>query len=112
MKDLLGDEQPDPPAMDAPLPWRVYALDDCDWWVARSLDEALQDYQTQTGIRPDGPEVEDAYELTDAELDSLKFTDCDEHERPTGDARTFREELARRVAEGLSAPEHFASTEY
>jgi hypothetical protein len=108
--DLLGDTSPATPAMDAPLPWRVYRMDDCDWWVARTLEEAKASYQHQTGV--DDECIEDARELSDAELDSLYFVDTDDRDRPVkGTRRTFRVELDQRAA-WLSKPELFASTEY
>jgi hypothetical protein len=110
-KDLLGDPIPETPPMSAPIPWRVFQMNDCDWWIARSLDEALADYKLQTGYGPGDEEVEDARELTEEQLDSLTFHDSDEDDCPNGITRTFREELARRVAEGLDSPEMFASTE-
>lgn len=110
-KDLLGDPLPPTPSMTAPLPWRVYRMDEYDWWVARSLDEAKASYKHRTGV--DDECIEDARELTDDELDTLHFIDTDADERPIKKSqRTFREELAQRVAAGLSKPEMFASTEY
>lgn len=107
--DLLGDPLPATPAMNAPLPWRVFWLTDCEWWVARTLAEAIEDYTRVTGA----PVEEDAHELTDDEMDRLYFIDQDEHERPIKSSRRpFRVELAQRVAAGLSKPELFARTEY
>jgi hypothetical protein len=111
MKDLFGTEHPDPPPMTAPLPWRVYCMDDYEWWVAKSLDEAKVAYAKDRMSDAEAAEyIEDAHELSDEAMDSLKFTDTDEHDEPTV-TRTFREELARRIEHGLSAPELFACTE-
>lgn len=97
--------------MTAPLPWRVYRMDDCDWWVARTLEEAKASYKHETGI--DDEHMEDACELTDDEMQRLHFVDTDEADRPVKESRhTFAVELARRVSAGLSKPELFASTEY
>ena len=94
-----------------PLPWRIFRMDDCDWWVARTLQEAKASYQHETGV--DDESIEDASELTDEELDRLRFVDTNEAGHPIKDSRcTFREELARRVSAGLSKPELFACTEY
>lgn len=109
--DLVGDPLPDTPSMTAPLPWRVFRMDDCDWWVAHTLEDAKASYQHETGV--DDESIEDARELTDAELDKLHFVDTDEGGYPVKDSRcTFREELTRRVSAGLSKPELFACTEY
>jgi hypothetical protein len=102
--------------MTAPLPWRVFRLNDCDWWVARTLDEAKEDAARTWGFRyvEDAENVfEEPQELDDATLDRLHFIDTDERERPVKTSRrTFRAELAQRVAAGLSKPELFACTEY
>ena len=106
--------------MTVPLPWRVFKMDDCDWWMARTLEEARESYKHETGV--DDEAIEDARELTDAELDKLTFVDTDERERPLRKSRrSFREELRQRVEfhQRLKAeygieprPELFASTEY
>lgn len=108
------------PGMTTPLPWRVFKMDDCDWWMARTLDEARTSYKHETGV--DDEMIEDARELTDEEMDKLTFVDVDENERPDSKTRrTFREELRQRVElhERLRAehgiepkPELFACTEY
>jgi len=98
------------PGMTTPLPWRVFKLTDCEWWVARTMAEAIEDYTRVTG---EPVEKDDAHELTDADMDRLQFVDTDEGDLPIrGPRRSFSEELARRVAEGLHRPELFACTEY
>ncbi len=116
--DLLTVQET--PGMTAPLPWRVFKMDDYDWWLARTLQEARQSYQHETGVDDDA--IKDARELTDEELDRLTFVDMDEGERPVIESRrSFREELRQRIElrEHLKAehgiepqPELFASTEY
>jgi len=89
---------------------KIVAINDCDWWIGESLEACVKDYQDNI---EDSPEyTEDAIELTDADLDSLFFTDVDEDERPTGIKRTFREQLAIEIAAGGTFPRMFASTEY
>jgi hypothetical protein len=90
-------------------------MDSCDWWIARTLEEAIADYRAGWA----DADLTEARELTDAELDRLVFVDLapdPEHGRdPEISAtvrRSFRQELARRVAAGLSEPGIFASTEY
>jgi hypothetical protein len=93
------------------LPWRVYRMDDCDWWVARTLEEAKASYKHATGV--DDERIENARELTEAELDKLHYFDTDDRDRPIKKyRRTFRAELVQRVAAGLEKPELFACTEY
>lgn len=105
MADLLGDPVPEIPPLDAPLPWRIYKLNDCDWWVARTLEEAEASWQATCG--PDESETfEDAYELTDADMDRLKITD---HDDPKAPRLTFRQYLDQMKP---TRPDMFASTEY
>lgn len=89
----------------------VWQMDDCEWWVgagpADALAAAMRDFYGYT----EDDKIEPT-ELTDADLDRLKFTDCDENERPTGTIRTFREQLAIELEAGGSFPRMFASTEY
>jgi hypothetical protein len=110
--DLVGDPLPETPSMTAPLPWRVFRMNDCEWWVARTLAEAMGQYLIQTGI-PAAEAFDGERELTDEEMDRLHYIDIDENERPVKESRrTFRDELAQRVSAGLSMPELFACTEY
>jgi hypothetical protein len=51
--------------------WHVYQLNDCDWWLAPSLEEACSAALIEYG--DDTTMIEGAHELTDAELDRLKF---------------------------------------
>lgn len=93
------------------IPWRIFCMDDCDWWVARTLEEAKASYKHETGV--DDTDIEDARELTEDEMDSLHYVDMDDRERPIKKSRrTFRAELVQRVAAGLEKPELFACTEY
>lgn len=89
---------------------KIFQMNDCDWWIGPSLDACKADYVEHTGD-PDSVD-DDAHELTDAELDRLMFTDCDEDERPTGMKIPFREQLAVEIAQGGEFPRMFASTEY
>ena len=90
---------------------KIIEMNDCDWWIGESLESCVNDYLENVD---DSPEyTEDARELTDEELDRLKFSICDEEtERPTGEKRTFREQMAIEIAEGGVFPRMFASTEY
>lgn len=127
----------------------IYRLNDIEWWMAHSLEEAIA-----TAMEDTGCSREEVYDgdypdaLGAAELDALKFCDREPSEdemtfanwrcecgaiadgncRWNGDAyehshgqaghvvmkdttvRTFREELAERIAAG-SGPEIFASNE-
>jgi hypothetical protein len=52
--DLLGDPVVDPPAMNAPLPWRVWYLNEYEFWVARNLNELRAAYIENHGERSVG----------------------------------------------------------
>lgn len=141
-------------------PWAVFALNDCDWWIATSLTEAIVDalrnsYGMKVGDNPtkeelrafDGAELSEPRQLTDEEMNRLQFVDeghnpqdpkqwkCEcgavgdcgcrwngmeyehHHGYPTGHVamscttkRSFRDQLARRIAEGIESPGMFAST--
>ncbi len=101
----------DTPGMTAPMPWRVFQLNDCDWWIARTLEEAIADCKRETGM--EDRDFTEARELTEGELDRLKFIEDRELPKKEWVRRTFREELARRSAAPYEeSPGLFASTEY
>ncbi len=111
MNDLLGDPVPETPAMNAPLPWRVFEMTDLpEYYVARSLEEAKAAYLRDCG--EDCAEyVEDACELSDDALNRLTILMTDEDEEPTGEKPTFREYLDSLVAGGLDRAQFFAGSE-
>jgi hypothetical protein len=97
--------------------WQVYRLNDCEWWLARSLEEAKKDAAECWGFTLEEAEEEDLFDdphaLDAHALDTLTFVD---HFEDTPVRRTFREELALRVSEGKQkgdlAPQLFATTEW
>lgn len=108
MADLLGG--PD---------WKVYRVTDYEWYVARTRDEAIATACSDWGcksvdeaVSKDMLELDDVHELDDESLRELKYTDTDENDEPVGRARSFRTELARRVAAGLKEAELFAASEW
>jgi hypothetical protein len=104
--DLFGNPLPDVPAMTDPLPWRVFRLNECEWYMARTLEEAIAEYRSVMGLAEHevASYLDRPRELTDQELDRLQF--CDYEQSPPT-RRSFREELAARAP----APQFFASTE-
>lgn len=88
---------------------KIFAMNDCDWWMAPTLEQAVAGYLEMTGLDADEC-LEDPFELSDESMASLKFID---DYNDTGDrtTRTFAEELERRIAAG-AVSEFFASTEY
>ena len=105
--------------------WSIYQINDCDWWVAKSLNEAIvdalrdcygmkiSDSPTPEELLPfEGAELCDARELTAEEMDRLMFREewVDEDTYKPID-RTFRAELTSRIESGTIAVGMFASTE-
>jgi hypothetical protein len=98
---------------------KVFQMNDCDWWMAPSLTQAIVGYVRHCGCtisdnpdaeelhRFEGAEIDGARELTEAELDSITY----HPDEARAVSRTFREELALRVAEGARS-EIFATTEF
>lgn len=84
-------------------PMKVFKINDYDYYMANSLEEAIQAAMTDSGLS--WKEVTDggAYNISEAGLDKLIFTDDD------GTKRTFREELEQRIAAGTTKAELFAS---
>lgn len=83
---------------------KVWKINDYEWAMAPTLDEAIQAVCDMTGVDRDDV-ADEPHELTDEELLRLKFVDEDESKR------SFAEELNRRVAQGIRV-QYFASTEY
>lgn len=102
-------------------PFRVFRLNEYECYMARSLEEALAAaaadwFGAATPLTLEEAEanglVDDPGELTDEELDTLRFCDCDERGRPPPESTwPFREELARRAAMDPT-PQLFACTEW
>ncbi|WP_053006661.1 hypothetical protein [Chromobacterium subtsugae] len=82
----------------------VYEMNDCDWVVARSEQEA-QAYYCDLNGEDDPPRA-----LTAEELDRLGF--FVDAEQPDGHSITFRERLQQLVDNNEQIPDLFATTEY
>lgn len=112
-KDLLGDPIEPTPAMTAPLPWRVFHVNDHECWVARSMQEAKATAAESWGMTlaeaEAGGEFDDAAEITDARMHELMVTDDESFEHRTV---SFRTHLDRLIERGLSAPEFFCGEDY
>lgn len=76
---------------------KVFEMDDCEWWRAPSLEDVIAARMSECGMTREEV-VQDGCprELTEAELNQLKYVDWnpDEEEPETGwPERTFREQL-------------------
>lgn len=89
---------------------KIIQMNDCDWFIGESLEscvaEALKNFYDGDSIY-----VEDARELTDGELDTMKFSRWSD-DGLDETTRTFRKQLAIEIAKGGEFPRLFASTEY
>lgn len=119
--DLLGHPIPDPPPMNAPLPWRVFRMsdisDETEWVLARTVSEAvafyvefcneLGDCRNEEQMRAQGS-IHDVHELTDAELNEKTV---DDPASPWPEGYTFTQALADATSHA-KVPMFFSTTEY
>lgn len=89
--------------------WHVFDMDDHTWIVARTLEEAIRHFVDEWGGEEDDARAY-ARILTEEELDSHTYLDDPYSEG--GEERSFRAQLDRLIAEGISKPDFFASTEW
>lgn len=86
---------------------KVFAINDCDWYMATTAGEAIAQAMRDSGLsREEVLNGGDAYELTDEDLSKMMFTD------DRGERRTFASELQRRIDANDIGPQMFASTEW
>jgi hypothetical protein len=83
---------------------RVFKVNDCDWWMAETAEQAKL---AAIEFYGDEDMVEEVEELTDEQMNSHTFYDEDDET-----TRTFEAQLLKRIKEGATEPEMFASTEY
>lgn len=54
-------------------PWKIFAMNDCDWWLSRSEAEAIETYQQH--INDEGGDFGIVTELNQEDLNRLQFID-------------------------------------
>jgi len=81
---------------------KVYEMNDCDWWVDFSPEEARKNYSDFV----EGDDTDDPVELTEEDLSSLTFFSEE------SETITFKEQLECMIKKGEVFPCFFASTEY
>ena len=87
---------------------RVFRVNDCDWWMVETKEQARDAAIAFYGSGPDDVyTLDEIAEVSDEAMDRLKVGDEDD-----GKTRTFRQQVAKRIKEGVTNPEMFASTEY
>jgi hypothetical protein len=91
---------------------KIYCMNDCDYWLDYSLDEAKKNYCELCGEIDDN--VDEAFELSDDQLDTLCYT-VPQDEKPSyceAGRYSFREMLILFLDNEENKPGLFASTEY
>jgi hypothetical protein len=100
---------------------KIFQLNYCDWWAGYDLESVMAAYRkemTEGHFAPCDPNddiFDEPHELSDADMERLKFVDGDDPinaDGTPGGTRSFREELRRQVERGDEFPCFFASTEY
>ena len=89
--------------------WKVFTIGDCDFYVARSKEEARETFKRE--MEADDEEMAEykIIELTDKDLQEISFYDEDNPNLK----KTCAEELELMIKSGhLKEPCMFASTEY
>lgn len=91
-------------------PWGVFRINDCDWWLARSAEEARADAARLYGCKPEDEEIDkDIPRLTEEQLEAHAFfPDADRGSKSI----TFAEELKNRITASNPRVEMFATTEF
>jgi len=88
---------------------KIFKLNSYDWYAAEDMESAIKQITNDTGNTSEDCVESSAHELTDDEMDSLKFVDYTDSPTMT---RTFREQLALMIERGDSFPCLFATTEF
>ena len=88
---------------------KVFSMNDCDWWIAETIEDAKRDYLAEVSGLPEDV-LEDPCEVSDADMDRLMFV-TEPKLGIKSERHSFREELSRRVESGEGS-QLFASTEY
>ena len=92
---------------------KIFKLNDCDWYAAEDMESAIQQIMHDTGNTREDCVDYSAHELTDEEMDRLRFMDDREGDpESAGTSRSFREQLALMVERGETFPCPFATTEF
>jgi hypothetical protein len=90
---------------------KVFLLDDCTWYAGESVESVRRAYIEDTGDEAEEvlAECGEPEQLDEEDLDAMTFNDFENGKTVT---RTFREQLAKIIADGETFPCMFATTEY
>ena len=95
-----------------PTQVHIWEINDIEWWIGAGTREDIRAAVIDT--YGDVFEDDDEYPqvLSDAAIDSLNYYYGDEEQVDKTLIRTFREQLAIEVADGLDAPRMFACEDW
>jgi len=85
---------------------KIFAMNDCDWVAATTLEEAIEEYEAFSDFDEESPR-----ELTPEEMDQLMFHETDEDDSPLA-KKSFRVKLDEMIEAREAFPCFFASTQY
>ena len=86
---------------------KVFKLNQCDWWAGEDLETVKAAYLAEMGV---DSEIDNPHEVTDLELQTLKFVEGDDPVPEEG--WTFKQQLDFMVLYDRKFPCFFASTEW
>ena len=90
---------------------KIFAMNDCDWMAGEDMESVTALYLKEyAGDTPADEALDDPQELTEAQLDKLRFQN-EEAETPD-DYQTFRQRLRFMETRGDAFPAFFATAEY
>ena len=90
---------------------KVYKLNDYDWWAGNTLEEVKKSYINETGVSKEEA-FEEPYEVSEADMNKLKFYTTEHNDKGEEITRTFREELDYIIKEGQKFPCAFACMDW
>jgi hypothetical protein len=70
---------------------KIYRINDCDWWLAETKEQAIADYRKHFGSDPDYSNPDEVAEMTDEEMDRFRFVYWD---MTASELATYREQFA------------------
>jgi hypothetical protein len=54
---------------------KVFSMNECDWWMAPTREQAIADYLAMTGLDADEC-IDDPHELSDESMQTLKYANA------------------------------------
>lgn len=93
---------------------KIFQLNPSDWWAGYDLESVIAAFKLEMDL--DDSEIKDPHEITDLDMQRLKFADGDDPinaDGTLGGTLSFRDALNHMIAlDPNQFPCFFASTEY